>query len=168
MRSTITTAVALMLASPVSGHHSDAALDMETVVTHEGTITEFNLRNPHTYFSIESTNELGEQIEWTVQMGSAIVASRRGWSQDTLPVGDRVTVVSHPSRDGRPYGLFVSIQNADGVALPILADAGSAVSRPARGWTYTGPAAVVEASTLEAYESGTYIDRKGGSCSGYL
>ena len=161
---TITTTVALMLASPVFGHHSDAALDMETVVTHEGIITEFNLRNPHTYFSIESTNELGEQIEWTVQMGSAIVASRRGWRQETLPVGERVTVVSHPSRDGRPYGLFVSIQNADGVALPIT-DTGSVISRPAQGWTYTGPGAVVEASTLEGrwiVDSASLIDYPGG------
>lgn len=128
-------AAGVLIAGPVSGHHSDTAMDMESVATFEGTITEFDLRNPHTYFSVETMNERGEQIEWTVQMASAIVASRRGWRRDTLSVGDWVTVSSHPSRDGRPYGVFVSIQNADGVALPISAE--------------TEPEVVASTSTLE-------------------
>ena len=112
-------AVGLALASPVSGHHSDAALDMESLVTHEGTITEFSLRNPHTYFSVETTNENGEPVEWTVQMGSAANARRRGWTPDTLQLGDRVTFSAHPARDGRPYGLFEWVRNADGAELPL-------------------------------------------------
>ena len=116
--------VALALVSPVSGHHSDAALDMESLVIHEGTLTEFSLRNPHTYFSIETTNERGEAIEWTIQMGSAANARRRGWTPDTLQLGDRVTFSAHPARDGRPYGLFEWIRNADGIELPI-ADGGA-------------------------------------------
>jgi hypothetical protein len=116
--------VGLALVSPVSGHHSDAALDMESLVIHEGTLTEFSLRNPHTYFSIETTNERGEAIEWTIQMGSAANARRRGWTPDTLQLGDRVTFSAHPARDGRPYGLFEWIRNADGIELPI-ADGGA-------------------------------------------
>jgi len=131
----MTVAVTLLFTSPVFGHHSDAALDMDTVVTHEGTITEFSLRNPHTYFGVETTNESGESVEWSIQMGSAANARRRGWTPETLSLGDRVTFSAHPSRDGSPYGLFEWIRNADGEELPIRAD--------------TGPVAVPTTNTLE-------------------
>ncbi len=59
-------AAALVLASPVSGHHSDAALEMDSIVTFEGAVTEFTLRNPHAYFTVRSVGESGEEVEWTV------------------------------------------------------------------------------------------------------
>ena len=62
MRLTTTFATALMLASPVFGHHSDAGLDMESIVTFAGTVTEFAWRNPHVYFTVETTDARGEQV----------------------------------------------------------------------------------------------------------
>ena len=113
MRLTTTFAAAtFVLASAASSHHSDAALDMDTVVTFEGSVTEYSMRNPHTYFTVESIDERGEPIEWTVQLGAAISVARRGWTRDTLSLGDRVTVGVRPARDGRPYGLIVSIEKA--------------------------------------------------------
>jgi len=109
-------AVALVLTSPAFSHHSDAALEMDSIITIEGTVTEHSLRNPHTYFVVETLDESGESIEWTVQMGSAISVSRRGWTRDTLVLGDRVSVDLHPSRDGRPYGLVTSVAK-DGVSI---------------------------------------------------
>ena len=111
------TAAAVVLASPVSGHHSDAALEMDSIVTIEGTVTEYTLRNPHAYFTVRTMDETGEQVEWTVQMASAITVSRMGWTSDSLSLGDRVTVGVHPAKDGRPYGLFDSIEKADGLPL---------------------------------------------------
>ena len=102
-------AAALVLASPASGHHSDAGLDMDSVVTFEGTVTEFSWRNPHVYFKVASTNEHGEQIEWELQMGSTIVVTRMGWTSESLSIGDGVTVGAHAARNGRPYGLLDSI-----------------------------------------------------------
>lgn len=112
-------ALSTLLFLPALGHHSDAALEMETVATFEGTVTEYSLRNPHTYFAVASTGENGEPVEWTVQMGSAITVQRRGWTRDTLSPGDQVTVGVRPARDGRPYGLLVSVER-DGapVATP--------------------------------------------------
>ena len=121
---------AVVLAPPVSGHHSDAGLDMENVVTFEGIVTEYSMRNPHTYFTAVSTNENGEGVEWTVQMASALTVSRRGWTQDSLLIGDRVTVGLHPALDGRPYGLIDWIAKGDGesVSADIVAGRGNAVT----------------------------------------
>lgn len=103
-------AAVLVLTSPVFGHHADTGLDMESVLAIEGAVTEFNWRNPHTYLSIESTDADGEPVEWTVQLGAAVVLSRRGVTRDTLQPGDQIVVELHPARDGQPYGLVVSIE----------------------------------------------------------
>ena len=96
-------AAVYLLATPVFGHHSDAALNMESVVTFEGAVTEYSLRNPHAYFTVNAINESGEQVEWTVQMASAHTMRRLGWTPDSLSIGDQVIVGVNPARDGRFY-----------------------------------------------------------------
>jgi hypothetical protein len=134
---------ALVLASPVSGHHSDVGLEMDSVVTFEGTVTEFNWRNPHVYFTVETTDESGEQIEWALQMGSTIVVTRMGWTRESLSIGDRVTVGAHAARNGRPYGLLDSIEKEGGNSLPTSFDTVSAEPRLA------GSEVSARTSTLE-------------------
>lgn len=107
---------ALLFAGPALGHHSDAALDMNTVATVEGTVTEYSLRNPHSYFVVETKNEAGETVSWEVQMGSVPSLLRRGWTRDTLEIGDLVIAGVYPARDGRPYGLIASVEK-DGEAI---------------------------------------------------
>jgi len=106
-----------LLSSPVIGHHSDAGLDMDSVTTFEGTVTEFNWRNPHVYFTVETTKVGSEPVEWALQMGSTIVLTRRGWARDSLSSGDRVRVNIHAALDGRPYGLLESIEKEGGVVI---------------------------------------------------
>lgn len=122
VRYSTTMIAGLVLASPVSGHHSDADLDMESLVTIEGTVTAFHWRNPHVYFTVETTDEGGEPVEWAMQMSSIITASRQGWTRDSLAVGDQVTVGLHPARNGRPYGLMDSIDRQTGDPLPTSFD----------------------------------------------
>ena len=105
---TIYATAAAVLSGPALGHHSDAALEMDTVATFDGIVTEYTLRNPHSYFVVETKNEVGETTSWEVQMGSALSLSRRGWTADTLSLGDHVVVRVRPARDGRPYGLLTS------------------------------------------------------------
>jgi len=109
-------AVVLILAGPALGHHSNVALDMDAVLFFEGTVTEYSLRNPHSYFVVETVNEAGETVSWEVQMGSAIMMMNRGWTRDRLEVGDRVVASVRPARNGRPYGLFESLEK-DGEAI---------------------------------------------------
>ena len=117
MRAITTITAALLLASPVSGHHSDAGIDMDSLVAFEGTVTEFNWRNPHVYFTVETTGVRGEPVEWALQMGSAIVLARRGWTRESVSSGDRVTVRAHPARNGRPYGILESLDKDGGITL---------------------------------------------------
>jgi hypothetical protein len=110
-------AVACFLTMPAFGHHSDAALDLNSIVRVEGIVTEYSLRNPHAYFTVKAKDSRGVETDWSVQMASSITMARLGWDAETLRIGERVTVRLHPARDGRQYGLVESVEKANGVAL---------------------------------------------------
>jgi hypothetical protein len=107
------------------GHHSEAGLDTESLITIEGTITEYEWRNPHIYFGVETTSERGERVEWVVQTSPIASAMRRGWTSDSLAIGERVLVEAHPATDGRPYALLYSIEKEGGIVLGTAARPGS-------------------------------------------
>jgi hypothetical protein len=136
------------LSSAVRAHHSDVNIDLDAVVTLDGVVTEWSLRNPHTYFSVATVDADGKTVEWSVQLGSAIAARRAGWRPDTIAVGDRVSFSANPSRDGRPYGLFVSLSNAAGIELPVAARAESSQAE-ARAASIAGRWIVDEASLVD-------------------
>ena len=143
MKYVITTVASVMFASSVFSHHSDADLDMNTLVTIEGTVTEFNWRNPHVYFVVGTRDESGASVEWALQMGSTVTVSRMGWTRDSLSIGDRVTVQTRPARNGRPYGLLDSIEKQSGSPLP------TSFNRDTGEPLLTKPEATVSSSTLE-------------------
>ncbi len=132
-----------MFTSPVSSHHSDAGLDMASVVTFEGSVTEFTWRNPHIYFTVEARDGSGQQVEWTVQMGSTNTVTSMGWTRESLLIGDLVTVGVHAAHSGRPYGLLDSIEKEGGVILPTSRDSVSAEPRLAE------PEVTVSTRTLD-------------------
>ena len=109
-------AAALVMASPVLGHHSDAGVDTESVIAFEGTVRELAWRNPHVYIVVE-TEQSGEPVEWELQMGAVSGLTRRGWTRDTLSPGDQVTIRASPAVGGRPYGILRSVEKAGGLAL---------------------------------------------------
>ena len=112
-----------LAAMPVSGHHSDAGMDVDSIVAFEGSVTEFAFRNPHAYVLVETEAASGDRVEWALQLGGVNGLSRRGWSADTLTAGDRIAVRVHPAEDGRPYGLLESIEKEGGLGLTPAADA---------------------------------------------
>ena len=101
-------AAALVLVAPLSAHHSDAGMDMESTITIEGTVKEFAWRNPHVYVVVESVQS-GEPVDWELQMGPVHTSTRRGWTRDSLSPGDQVRVQANPMTDGRPYGILRSL-----------------------------------------------------------
>ena len=125
----------LLVALPVSAHHSDAGIDMESIVAFEGVVTDFVWRNPHVYVLVDRIGEDGQTVEWELQMGPINVISRRGWRRDTLQSGDRVSVRAHASMSGRTYGIIDSIDKDGGLQL---AAAAGAASVPATTTTLEG------------------------------
>lgn len=110
-------AITSICAFPASAHHSDAGIDMESIVAFDGTVADFVWRNPHVYVLVEQMYADGEAVEWELQMGPTNVMSRRGWRSDTLQPGEQVSVRAHASLSGRPYGIIESIDKDGGLQL---------------------------------------------------
>lgn len=128
----------------VHAHHSDAGIDMESIIAFSGTVSEFAFRNPHAYVLID-VEQNGETVEWEAQMGPVTVLSRRGWRRDTLQPGDDVSVRLHPQSNGRPYGIIESIDKPGGLGLT---PAGGAAETPASTTTLSGQWIADRAATM--------------------
>jgi len=112
--------VALPVALPgvVAAHHSFAVHyegDRTIVVT--GRVTEFRFRNPHGMIVLEGRTPDGEAGVWKIETNSPNVLSRRGWSADSIAVGDEVTIEGFPARDGSNAMRVYRVEFADGHEL---------------------------------------------------
>lgn len=119
VRYIVVLAIGLLPITPVSGHHSYAGIDLDSVVELEGTVTRFNWRNPHASFELESTDETGEVTRWVFEMGSTPTMSRRGFTRDSLSPGDMVKVRGHPETGPRRYASLLSVEKEDGSVLSV-------------------------------------------------
>lgn len=109
--------MALLGASvPAWVHHSGAMFDSAKEQTLSGTIAEFNWVNPHSSFKVNVKAADGSDVVWAIEMNAPQNLVRQGWKRTTLN-GDKVSVVVHPLRDGKPGGSFVAITLADGTKL---------------------------------------------------
>jgi hypothetical protein len=112
------TAIALLgVATPAWVHHSGAMFDPGKEQTIAGTIAQFNWTNPHSSFKVAVPGADGKEEIWAIEMNSPQNLIPLGWKRTTLKQGDKVTVVVHPLRDGKPGGSYVSITLADGTKL---------------------------------------------------
>jgi len=125
------TAAVLVISTPAAfAHHSDAGVDMTSVVEFDGTVTSYHWRNPHVYFSVLRTEADGQAREWELQMPSTNTMTRMGWSRESLVEGDEVTVYTHVASDGRPYGILEYATKADGTVLATSFDYDSGTVDP--------------------------------------
>ena len=92
----------LVLAAGVAyAHHSAPVfykVDERTIVS--GTVSEFRFSNPHAILKLEVLGEGGEKQQWTAETTSLSILRRRGWSQASFKLGDKVKLEGMPSLDG--------------------------------------------------------------------
>ena len=102
---------------PAIAHHSLATFDVEQTVQFSGTVKELQWTNPHSWLQISVRNERGEDIEWSLEMGSPGNLARSGWRPRTLVPGDEITVTLHPLIDGSPGGQLLTAVLPSGETL---------------------------------------------------
>jgi hypothetical protein len=107
--------VALCTAGVANAHHSFASeFDASKKLKLTGTVTKVQWRNPHTYFFIDVTDEKGQVHNWAMELGSPNVLMRRGWTRESLKIGDQVTIEGSRARDMSYKGNANSVVMADG------------------------------------------------------
>ncbi len=103
--SAITVAV---LTAPTFAHHSFDMFDAGRTVTIEGTVEEFEWRNPHALLRVLVNNEkAGRPVLWSFELSSPGQLVPMGMRGDSVKAGDAILVTFHPMKDGTHGGQFI-------------------------------------------------------------
>lgn len=88
-------------AAGAAAHHSFAAeFDVNKPIKLEGTVTEVEFMNPHSWIHIDVEREDGTVESWAVEGGTPNTLFREGINDNTLPPGTELVVDGYRARDG--------------------------------------------------------------------
>lgn len=115
-----TPCVALMLLLPfaASAHHSFAEFDTESTITLQGVVKEVWFNNPHIRYYVAVAGEDGSEVVWDAHGGAPNRLVRTGWNENTIKVGDKVTLTGNPMHDRTLRINLTRVVLADGTTLP--------------------------------------------------
>lgn len=106
-----------LLTGAATAHHSTAEFDYTKQLTIQGKVKEVQWTNPHSYIQLLVAGDDGQQVEWSVEIGSPSLNINLGWRKNSVVAGDEVTMLLSPARNGAPYGTLRVLTFADGREL---------------------------------------------------
>ena len=109
-------AVAATAVAPAAAHHSFNMFNMtpQAEIAVEGVVKQWSLVNPHSWLTITVTDPNGTQTDWSFEGAAVAQLIPKGITIDTYKVGEKVTVVAGPLKDGRKGGVLKFVQHANG------------------------------------------------------
>ena len=114
---TLSALALLATAGSATAHHAFNMYDNEKYLPLTGVVKSFTWHNPHAMLELEiPATATSPETAWTVELSAPNIIGRRGWSRDSLKVGEKVPLTIHPMKDGTKYGLMVSV-TVDGQVL---------------------------------------------------
>ena len=114
----VAAAGAMLLTTSASAHHSFAAeFDRALPVTVTGTVTKVEWMNPHARFYIDAKDDAGKTVNWDFELASPNGLMRRGWTRNSMKIGDVVTVTGSRAKNNPLVGNASTVTLADGKKL---------------------------------------------------
>ena len=101
------------------GHHSFAAeFDDSKPLVLRGTVTKWELVNPHSWIHLDVKSGTGAAVAWMIEGGSPNALIRLGYTQQSLPIGTEIIVDAYQAKDGTNKACGVDlVYAADGKRL---------------------------------------------------
>jgi hypothetical protein len=111
--------VALMFVTvPLSAHHSFAAeYDGTKPIKLSGTVTKFDMVNPHSWIYMDVKDDTGKIVSWKFETASPSNLYRRGFKKDTIKQGMQVTIEGYLAKDGSPTANGQRLHLPDGAVI---------------------------------------------------
>jgi hypothetical protein len=117
------TALVVLLAAaglPVWAHHAFAAeFDAKKPIKIRGTVSKMEWINPHAWIHVDVKKDDGTVDEWMIETGTPNTLLRRGFTRESLKVGQEVIVDGYQSKDGslRANGRDITLPNGQTLFL---------------------------------------------------
>jgi hypothetical protein len=88
----------LMPGAAALAHHGTAGFyDKTKLIAVQGVVREFRWRNPHSGLFIVARDAAGNEVTYSLEMGSPNSLAKVGFSRKTFKPGDRVDARMHPA-----------------------------------------------------------------------
>lgn len=101
MRKNILAITFALSSTAVHAHHNYfTEFNPRVEIQLDGVITKVDFRNPHIEVYLDVTDEDGNVVNWRMPNAAPFVAAQNGWDESTLSVGDELTFIGWPHRDG--------------------------------------------------------------------
>lgn len=116
---TVAAASAILLtAASAAAHHSFAAeFDRNLPITVTGTVTKVEWMNPHARFYVDAKDEAGNTVNWDFELASPNGLMRRGWTRNSMKIGDVVIVTGSRAKNNPLVGNASTVVLANGKKL---------------------------------------------------
>lgn len=113
--------VALVLAAaPVMAHHAfSAEFDISKPINLRGTLTKWEMINPHSWFHIDVKDPNGQVVPWMIEGGSPNQLIKLGVTKNTLAIGTELIIEGYQAKDGSNKGVGRDLLLADGRRLSL-------------------------------------------------
>lgn len=110
--------VVLAVSVPLFAHHGYAAYDTDKKVTLKGTVTRWIWSNPHCMIQLDVSDDSGHIVHWITETENPSTMTRNGWTDKSIKVGEQVTVIALPVKNGNPAGRILEVVLSSGEKLP--------------------------------------------------
>ena len=108
----------LLSAVRAPAHHAFAAeFDINKPIKLRGTVTKWELVNPHSWIHVDVKGPDGKVVGWMLEGGSPNSLFRMGFNKDSLPPGTEIVVEGYQAKDGSNRGVGANLTFADGRKL---------------------------------------------------
>ena len=105
----------LLAATPVWAHHAfSAEFDVTKPMKLQGTLTKWEMINPHSWFHIDVKGPDGQVVSWLIEGGSPNQLIRLGVTKNTLSVGAELVIEGYLAKDGTNKGVGRNFTFTDG------------------------------------------------------